>query len=103
MAYHKRKLPFEIPQIEDWSLEAIQDRAKQIYLKSRTSLEELLKAGIIPLWLYNDAEPHGMSEAENLLCEFDWEWGWDLGDSMTKPQLAILASIRSVIATALDW
>ena len=55
MAYRKRKLPFEIPQIEDWSLEAIQDRAKQIDIKSRTPLEELLKAGIFPLWLYNDA------------------------------------------------
>lgn len=68
------------------------------YISPSTSIEELVEAGIVPEWMWRDIEPHGMSEAENILCEFDWEWGWDIGDGYNKKQLEILAEVRKTIS-----
>lgn len=83
---------------DGWTLFSILERCKKLEITPSTSLEKLRAYQIIPVWLYKEATSHGMSEAENLLCEFDWEWGWDLGDGMTKPQLAILKSVRTALS-----
>lgn len=35
------------------------------------SVEKLVKAGILPQWIADDAIPHGMFEAQYILNEFD--------------------------------
>lgn len=57
-----------------------------------TPVRKLVEQGIVPLWMWRDIEPHGMDEAEHILCDFDWEWGWDIGDGYDSCQLDELAS-----------
>lgn len=61
------------------------------------SLEKLVAAGILPQWIADDAEPHGMDKAEYILNEFDWEWGWDLGDGYNDEQWEVLNEVRRKI------
>lgn len=68
------------------------------YISPSTPIEELVEAGIVPEWMWRDIEPHGMSEAENILNEYDWEWGWDIGDGYNKKQLEVLADVRNTIS-----
>lgn len=63
-----------------------------------TYIPDLVKAGVVPLWMWEDIEPHGMSEAENILCEWDWEWGWDIGDGYDSFQTSELARVRRIIS-----
>lgn len=74
-----------------------------IEIKPSTPIEDLRKAGIVPDWMAEECEEHGMYEAENILCEWDWEDGWDLGDGYDKEQLEVLARVRSIIQTALGY
>lgn len=50
-----------------------------------------------------ECEEHGMYEAENILCEWDWEDGWDLGDGYNKEQLEILTKVRDIIHEAFGY
>lgn len=68
------------------------------YISPSTPIEELVEAGIVPEWMWQDIEPHGMSEAENILCEWDWEWGWDIGDGYNEYQRNELAHVRAIIS-----
>lgn len=63
-----------------------------------TYIPDLVKAGVVPLWMWEDIEPHGMSEAENILCEWDWEYGWDIGDGYDSFQISELARVRKIIS-----
>lgn len=76
---------------------------QNIEIKPSTSIETLRKAGIIPDWMAEDCEEHGMYEAENILCEWDWEDGWDLGDGYSNAQLKVLAKVRDIIHNALGY
>ena len=44
-----------------------------IKIEPSTPIEDLRKAGIVPDWMAEECEEHGMYEAENILCEWDWE------------------------------
>lgn len=70
---------------------------KSVYITSITPIETLVERGIVPEWIARDAIRHGMSEAENLLCEWDWEYGWDLGYGYTSQQLEVLKEVRKAI------
>ncbi len=74
-----------------------------IVINASTPIETLRKAGIVPEWMAEECEEHGMYEAENILCEWDWEDGWDLGDGYDKDQLEILANVRHIIHNALGY
>ena len=74
-----------------------------IEIKPSTPIDSLRKAGIVPDWMAKDCELHGMYEAENILCEWDWEDGWDLGDGYNKDQLETLKKIRGIIHDALGY
>lgn len=74
-----------------------------IIIKASTPIEDLRKAGIVPDWMAEDCEEHGMYEAENILCEWDWEDGWDLGDGYDAHQLEVLAHVRNIIHAALGY
>lgn len=50
---------------------------QNIKIEPSTPIEDLRKAGIVPDWMAEECEEHGMYEAENILCEWDWEGGWD--------------------------
>lgn len=76
---------------------------QNIIIKSNTPIETLRIAGIVPDWMAKDCDLHGMYEAENILCEWDWEDGWDLGDGYNKEQLEILAKVRDIIHDALGY
>ena len=76
---------------------------QNISIKPDTPIEDLRKAGIVPDWMAEDCDLHGMYEAENILCEWDWEDGWDLGDGYDKDQLEILAKVRTLIHNALGY
>lgn len=67
------------------------------YIRPSESLDRLVAAGILPFWIAKDAERHGMSEAENILWKYDWEWGWDLGDGYNAEQIRILDDVRKRI------
>lgn len=53
---------------------------QKIELKPSTPIEPLRKAGLLPDWMAGEYEEHCMFEAENILCEWDWEDGFDLGN-----------------------
>lgn len=74
-----------------------------IKIEPSTSIEDLRKAGIVPDWMAEECEMHGMYEAENILNEYDWEYGWDLGDGYNKEQREILENIRTLIRTAIGY
>ncbi len=74
-----------------------------IKIKPSTPIEDLRKAGIVPDWMAEECEMHGMYEAENILNEYDWEDGWDLGDGYDKEQRVILANIRKLISNAIGY
>ncbi len=74
---------------------------ERIKIKPSTPIEDLRKAGIVPDWMAEECEMHGMYEAENILNEYDWEDGWDLGDCYDKEQREILANIRKLISDAI--
>ncbi len=74
-----------------------------IKIKPSTPIEDLRKAGIVPDWMAEECEMHGMYEAENILNEYDWEDGWDLGDGYDKEQREILANIRNLISDAIGY
>lgn len=76
---------------------------QNIEIKASTSIETLRKAGIVPEWMARDCELHGMYEAENILCEWDWEDGWDLGDGYDKEQLVVLAKVRNILHNTLGY
>ncbi len=76
---------------------------QNIKIKPSTPIENLRKAGIVPDWMAEECEEHGMYEAENILNEYDWEDGWDLGDGYNKQQLAILAKVREIISNAIGY
>lgn len=76
---------------------------QNIEIKASTSIETLHKAGIVPEWMARDCELHGMYEAENILCEWDWEDGWDLGDGYDKEQLEVLAKVRDILHNTLGY
>ncbi len=42
-----------------------------ITIKASTLIEDLRKAGIVPVWMAKDCEECGMYEVENILCEWD--------------------------------
>ena len=71
-------------------------------IKENTPIIKLVKAGIVPEWMFLDCKQHGMYEAENILCEFDWEWDWDLGDGYTAAQLKTLADVRNIIKAGIE-
>lgn len=72
------------------------------YIRPDESIWSLVEKGILPEWIARDAEPHGMDEAEYILNEYDWEWGWDLGDGYTSEQLRILDEARKRIETGIN-
>lgn len=74
-----------------------------IKIEPSTPIEDLRKAGIVPDWMAEECDMHGMYEAENILCEWDWEYGWDLGDGYDKEQRELLANIRNLISTAIGY
>lgn len=76
---------------------------QKLEIKPSTPIKALQKAGIVPEWMAEDCELHGMYEAENILCEWDWEDGWDLGDGYDKSQLETLARVREIIHNALGY
>lgn len=76
---------------------------QNIKIEPSTPIEVLRKAGIVPDWMARDCERHGMYEAENILCEWNWEDGWDLGDGYNKEQLEILTKVRDIIHDALGY
>ena len=76
---------------------------QNIKIEPSTPIDDLRKAGIVPDWMAEECEEHGMYEAENILCKWDWEDGWDLGDGYDKAQLETLAKIRDIIHTALGY
>ncbi len=76
---------------------------ERIKIKPSTPIEDLRKAGIVPDWMAKECDQHGMYEAENILNEYDWEDGWDLGDNYNKEQREILASIRKIISDAIGY
>ena len=76
---------------------------QNIKIKPSTPIEDLRKAGIVPDWMAEECEEHGMYEAENILCEWDWEDGWDLGDGYDNDQLEVLAKIRNIIKNAIGY
>ena len=71
-------------------------------IRPSTPISRLVEWGIVPQWMWDDVEPHGMYEAENILCEWDWEWGWDIGDGYTAEQLEVLRQVREVISAGID-
>ena len=76
---------------------------QNIKIEPSTPIEDLCKAGIVPYWMAEECEEHGMYEAENILCEWDWEDDWDLGDGYDNDQLEVLAKIRNIIHNALGY
>lgn len=76
---------------------------QDIEIKPNTPIEALRKARIVSYCITRDRELHGMYEAENILCEWDWEDGWDLGDGYDKAQLETLAKVRNILRSALDY
>ena len=44
-----------------------------------------------------------MYEAENILCEWDWEDGWDLGDGYNNAQLQVLSEVRNILHAAIGY
>lgn len=76
---------------------------QNIKIEPSTPIETFRKAGIVPDWMAEECEEHGMYEAENILNEYDWEDGWDLGDGYNKQQLAILAKVREIISNAIGY
>ena len=76
---------------------------KYISIKPDTPIEDLRKAGIVPDWMAEDCDLHGMYEAENILCEWDWEDGWDLGDGYDKDQLEVLIKVRDIIRSDIGY
>ncbi|MBD5274760.1 MAG: hypothetical protein HDS37_01410 [Bacteroides sp.] len=73
---------------------------QNIIIKPLTPIETIRKAGIVPDWMAEECKEQDMYEAENILCEWDWEDGWDLGDGYYKAQLEILAKVCNIIHTA---
>ncbi len=76
---------------------------KNIKIEASTPIEDLCKAGIVPDWMAEECDLHGMYEAENILCEWDWEDGWDLGDGYNKEQREILENVRAIIRDAIGY
>ncbi|MDE6381093.1 MAG: hypothetical protein K2L11_11535 [Muribaculaceae bacterium] len=76
---------------------------QNIEIKPDTPIEDLRKAGIVPDWMAEDCDLHGMYEAENILCEWDWEDGWDLGDGYDKDQLEVLTKVRDIIRSDIGY
>ena len=76
---------------------------QNIKIEPSTPIEYLRKSGIVPDWMAEECEEHGMYEAENILCEWDWEDGWDLGDGYDNDQLEVLAEIRNIIQNAIGY
>lgn len=73
-----------------------------IKISPSTPIEELVRAGIVPEWMWRNIKPHGMYEAENILNECDLEWCWDIGDGYNQKQLAILAEVRKTILEGIE-
>lgn len=76
---------------------------KNIKIEPSTPIEELCKAGIVPVWMAEECDLHGMYEAENILNEYDWEDGWDLGDGYDEEQRKILEKVRTIIRDAIGY
>ncbi len=72
------------------------------YIRPNEDIWTLVERGILPEWIARDAEPHGMDEAEYILNEFDWEWGWDLGDGYTSEQWKVLEEVRKRISAGIE-
>ncbi len=67
------------------------------YICHRTTIYQLMQAGIVPDWMYRDCDIHGMDTAEDFICEWDWDWNWDLGKGYNNKQLDILAKARKIV------
>ena len=72
------------------------------YICNNTTIRQLMQAGIVPEWMYEDCDVHGMDTAEDFLCEWDWEWDWDLGKGYSNERLDILAKARDVVRKGIE-
>ncbi len=72
------------------------------YICYRTTIRQLMQAGIVPDWMYQDCDRHGMDTAEDFLCEWDWEWDWDLGKGYSKKRLEILENARKIVKEGIE-
>lgn len=71
-------------------------------IREDTSIWDLVKAGIMPEWMAQECDDHAMTQAEYVLCEFDWEYGWDLGKYYTKEQSETLERVRAAIREGIE-
>ncbi len=72
------------------------------YICNSTTIYQLMKAGIVPDWMYRDCDVHGMDTAEDFLCEWDWDWNWDLGKYYNQKQLDHLAKARQIVKKGIE-
>ncbi len=67
-----------------------------------TSIWELVKTGVMPEWMAQECDLHGMDRAEYVLNEYDWEWDWDLGMYYNEEQTKILKQVRKTIREGIE-
>ena len=72
------------------------------YICNHTTIYQLMQAGIVPDWMYEDCDQHGMDTAEDFLCEWDWDWNWDLGKGYSQKRLDILAKARQTVKEGIE-
>ncbi|MDE5888160.1 MAG: hypothetical protein K2H46_11315 [Muribaculaceae bacterium] len=72
------------------------------YICPNTTIRQLMQAGIVPVWMYEDCDAHGMYTAEDFLCEWDWDWNWDLGRGYSRKRLDILAEARRIVKEGIE-
>lgn len=71
-------------------------------IREDTPIEELVEAGIVPEWMWRDIRPHGIDEAGHILNEWDWEYGWDIGDGYSKQEREELERVRKIIREGIE-
>lgn len=71
-------------------------------IREDTRIEELVKVGIVPEWMWRYIRPHGMDEAWHILNEWDWEWGWDIGDGYDQQEREELERVRKIINDGIE-
>lgn len=72
------------------------------YICEQTTIRQLMQAGTVPDWMYEDCDVHGMRTAEDFLCEWDWDWNWDLGKGYSQKRLDILAKARQTVREGIE-
>jgi len=70
---------------------------EHLEINDTTKISELYLLGFISEFIYKDCKLHGLEEAENILCEWDWEDGWDLGDDTTNSRCKPFAASASLL------